>query len=144
MKVIDFDTKGNLLHLYFGSDGDFEYHGDDWDDYPYEYNAGPVYDRFIQKEVDFVFPYEYNVLEAKDDWHYAHNSPYCKDDFKHEKAPCVVVTKAQDEYSCPASEYSEVIADKKSLQIYFNDSMTEVMDNISRFGGVMIGETEWN
>ena len=32
--VIDFETRGNVIRLYYGNDPD--YWGDDWDDKPYE------------------------------------------------------------------------------------------------------------
>ena len=44
MKIIDFEIKGNQVKFYLGSDNCDNYWGDDWDDKPYEHNAGEPYD----------------------------------------------------------------------------------------------------
>lgn len=44
MKIIDFERKGNLVRFYLGDDDLEEWYGDDWNDTPYEHNAGQVYD----------------------------------------------------------------------------------------------------
>ena len=40
-EIIDFERKGNVVRFYLGKNG--EQWGDDWDDAPYEHNAGKVY-----------------------------------------------------------------------------------------------------
>lgn len=44
MKIIDFERKGNLVRFYLGDDDLHDWSGDDWNDTPYEYNAGQVYE----------------------------------------------------------------------------------------------------
>ena len=68
-----------------------DYWGDDWNDRPYECNAGSVYDKFVRDYATIIFPFDYVVLTPEGDWHYRGNSPFCKYDFKARKAPCVVV-----------------------------------------------------
>ena len=133
-EVIDFETKGNVIKLYFGTDDD--YHGDDWNDYPYEHNAGEVYNNYIEKTIDFAFPFDFDVLTAEDDWTYNGNSPYCKNDFKQNKAPCIVVCKTSDW----ADVYSKLIGDNSdnTLKIYFNTEEADIIKQITKFGGIII------
>lgn len=63
LEVIDFERKGNLVRLYLGENG--EQWGDDWDDRPYECNAGKVYDEFVQDFVDIVFHWDYDIIEPE-------------------------------------------------------------------------------
>lgn len=82
MKIIDADNKGNVIRVYFGEDSlGKDYYGDDWDDNPYEDNAGRVYDNFISAYVDVYVPFSYGVRTARDQVN-SYNSPWCKDDFK--------------------------------------------------------------
>ena len=88
MKIIDFDIKGNVIKFYLGQDNDMNYHGDDWDDVPYEHNAGEVYSEFVEGYAYVYLEYELNIVTA-DQWY--DNSPYCKNDFKRKRLPCVCV-----------------------------------------------------
>ena len=88
MKIIDFERKGNVVRFYLGKDDLEDWHGDDWDDAPYEYNAGRVYDEFISGHIDIAFPYSADVLEPRDG---CVNSPFCKDDMKARRVPCIIV-----------------------------------------------------
>ncbi len=135
MFVIDFKTRGNVIQLTFGHDKD--YWGDDFSDVPWEHNAGPVYDRFIDECRCYAFPLNYNVCNSKDDWTYAGNSPYSKEDFKKQKAPCVIVHKLDDDWGEP---YSRLLGSKSDdvLPIYFGTDMTEIHEAIIKFGGYCI------
>lgn len=64
MKIIDFEKRGNLVRLYLGNDNVDDYWGDDWDDAPYEYNAGKVYDKYISAHVDLAFDWKYYPMES--------------------------------------------------------------------------------
>ena len=66
MKIIDFEKRGNLVRLYLGSDSVDDYWGDDWDDAPYEYNAGKVYDKYISAYIDLAFDWKYYVYEQSE------------------------------------------------------------------------------
>lgn len=87
MKIIDFERKGNIVRFLLGRDDLEEWHGDDWDDYPYEHNAGPVYDEFVSGHRDVVFPFDMAVLEPRDG---EYNSQYSKDDMKARRVPCII------------------------------------------------------
>ena len=41
MKIVDFKKEGNIVRFYLGETINGIY-GDDWDDTPYEHNAGEV------------------------------------------------------------------------------------------------------
>lgn len=77
MNIIDIQAKGNVLRFYLGENGTQT--GDDWNDVPYEHNAGKVYDEFIQDTYDIVLPFEFEVQEACSNFL---NSPYCYNNFK--------------------------------------------------------------
>ena len=92
LQVIDFETKGNVIRLLLGkhtkkygwvnpevieketNDGIKEYYrsccsadrpyGDDWDDVPYDCNAGSVYEQFVYDKLDIAFPFDYNIYES--------------------------------------------------------------------------------
>lgn len=85
MKIIDFELKGNVVRFALGADNCNDYWGDDWDDVPYEHNAGPVYDEFITGYATIYFSFSYEVMAPESDWHYRQNSPFCKKDFKDKK-----------------------------------------------------------
>jgi len=127
MKVIDFIKYGNTFRLYLGSDDCNDYWGDDWNDAPYEHNAGQVYKRYIQGYVEFAFPLKYDVCEAC----YGHfNSPFSKEDMKNRKVPCLT------------------ISTEPEIKIYFGDNIDEISKQITELGGFKIlemrGDTEWN
>ena len=111
MKIIDFKKKGNVVRFYLGEETpewgwtkpDYtrngktpdwlkpsdRYYGDDWDDRPYEHNAGQVYEEFIKDYKDVAFDFDDLVLEPADGaWNC--NSRWCKDDMVARKVPCII------------------------------------------------------
>lgn len=88
MKVIDFDIIGNDIEFILGLDECNDYYGDDWDDRPYEHNAGRVYDEFIAGSFIFTLPKGFAVKEACKGYL---NSPYSKIDFRDEKFPFATI-----------------------------------------------------
>lgn len=110
MKIIDFEKKGNVVRFYLGektedwgwtrSDYTIDskipdwlkssdtYYGDDWDDRPYEHNAGQVYAEFIKGYKDIAFNFDDLVLEPCCG---TYNSSWCKDDMVARKVPCIIV-----------------------------------------------------
>ena len=111
MNIIDFEKKGNVVRFYLGEKTpewgwtnpnykDYTgktptwlepqdlYYGDDWDDYPYEHNAGSVYDEFIKGHCDVAFDFDDLVLEPCDG---EHNSEWCKEDMRDRYVPCIIV-----------------------------------------------------
>lgn len=91
MKIIDFQKKGQSVRFLLGEDNLEDWTGDDWNDMPYEHNAGGVYDEYVAGYIDITFGFDDIVLEPKDDWRYQCNSPWCKDDMKARLVPCLLV-----------------------------------------------------
>ena len=121
MKIIDFDKKGNLVRFFLGDDDCHDYYGDDWDDSPYEHNAGRVYDEFIKDHVDVVFPYNFVVNEPSEDWRNQGNSPWCKDDMRDRKVPCIIAAKPSDDEWHSDDEFNYWLAQDSTIKIYFGD-----------------------
>jgi len=120
MKIIDFEKKGNLVRFYFGDDLCNDYWGDDWNDAPYEHNAGEVYDRYIKEYIDVCFPFDSVVLEPQDDWR--DNSDYAKEDMKNGVVPCIIVIPKEakdDDYH--DDQFAYWVGARNIEKFYFND-----------------------
>lgn len=114
-KIIDFEIKGNIVRFYLGNKDEEwgwtnknykdssnetpkwlkpsdDYYGDDWNDTPYECNAGRVYDEFIYGTRTYYYDINWKIIEPCDG---EINSTYCKDDFKKRNIPCVIVIKGE-------------------------------------------------
>lgn len=118
MFIIDFERKGNVIRFYLGDDK--EYWGDDWNDSPYEHNAGIVYDEYIKGYKDIAFPFDDLVLEPCDG---TYNCSYCKDDMKKRKVPCIIVIPKdkQDYYD----SFAYYIGMDNIKKFYFGDILEE-------------------
>lgn len=109
MQIIDFEIKGNQVRFWLGKNG--KQWGDDWNDTPYEHNAGSVYSEFVEGKVDLVFDFDAVVVEPAD----GHtNSQWCKQDMIERKVPCVVVIPAQ--YLKPNSRWHYEDSFEKALE----------------------------
>lgn len=64
MKLLDLERKGNVVRFYLGADDLEKWWGDDWNDAPYEDNAGTVYEKFVSAEVDAAFPFNCSLSDA--------------------------------------------------------------------------------
>ena len=121
MKIIDFKKRGNLVRFYLGEDNLKDWCGDDWNDRPYEHNAGTVYERFEAGHCDVVFPFDMIVAEPCEDYRNHYNSEWCKDDMKERKVPCIVVVSRDDYWG--EDEFGRFIADANATKYYFGDKM---------------------
>ena len=140
MFLIDFARRGNVIEFFFGNDS--TYWGDDWDDRPYEHNAGNVYEEYVRHVLTFAFPLDYDVMEPGDDWHYNGNSPFSKEDFKNRRTPCLIITKEDNTFR---DTYSEYLADlsENVLSLYFGTDMSEVCNKLIALGGVQIADRHY-
>jgi len=123
MKIIDFYHVGNTVRFYLGSDSLEDWHGDDWDDAPYEHNAGKVYDEYVSGCCDIAFPFNYAVLEPKDG-EYSGNSRFCKDEMKARKVPCIIAypmghPNERWAYNC----FADWVGSDKAIRFYMGDTM---------------------
>lgn len=125
LKIIDAEIDGHNIIFYLGKKDIKDYWGDDWDDAPYEHNAGPVYDRFVEKILVAHYPYcNHFICEPSTD---VFNSEYCKDDFKKREAPCCAVGTTDDEYYW-LSRMVDLLLLEESVPFYYEDEATKIID----------------
>lgn len=109
LKIIDCESRGNAARFYLGkkidkwgwTNPDYrywdgrpatpsdEYYGDDWNDRPYQDNAGPVYDEFIYDHFDLNVNFDGIILTPADSTSY--RQAYSKDDMVDGSVPCVII-----------------------------------------------------
>lgn len=131
MRVLDVDLSGNVAKFFLGrSDLDFWY-GDDWDDSPYEHNAGLVYCEFVDDELEVAFPLDHVVSEPCDGhW----NSAWSKEDMRLGYVPmfATLVPKESDRWRYE-SNFDAVVADVHCKRVYMGD-VVDVDDLASWLG----------
>lgn len=128
MKIIDFAKKGNTIRFFLANRGDDAW-GDDWNDAPYEDNAGQVYGRFVEEIQDISFSYNVYAMEPSQ----AYRGCWSKEEMKERKVPCIII--ATDDI-CDQAEIREWERDDFSvylekeipgvIKIYFGDNIDEV------------------
>ena len=126
-EIIDFALKGNVIRFYLGTNG--EQWGDDWDDAPYEHNAGEVYDEYVSGITDCYVPFDCFVLEPANGHS---NSPFCKEDMIKGKVPCVIIVPvsiAKTSWNDYSFDYW--LGNKDIIKIYFGDNIDEVQMKIN-------------
>ena len=144
MKIIDFAKKGNVVRFYLGektgkwgwtNPGYVDdsgrtpswlkpndiYYGDDWDDTPYEHNAGMVYEEFIQGYRDIAFGFDDLVLEPCDD--VCNNSRWCKNDMRNRCVPCIIVVSKNIRGDTWNEGFSRWVGVDGIKKFYFGDEM---------------------
>ena len=111
-QIIDVEIKGNAIRLYVGENG--KQWGDDWNDAPYEHNAGTVYAECVERTVDIAIPFDLYVIEPSDG---QLNSSWCKEDMIHRKVAAFWVD--TDDYS-----------GKTLLSVSYGDDVDEVLEKV--------------
>lgn len=117
MEIIDFEKFGNVVRFYLGTNG--EQWGDDWNDAPYDCNAGTVYDEYVQGHKDIAFPPEWDVLEPCDGAYCTHVS---KEYMKERLSPCIIVRK-KDENWLAEGDFARTLGCNDAIRFYFGDEM---------------------
>lgn len=120
MKIIDFKRKGNVVRFILGADDLKDWYGDDWDDCPYDCNAGEVYEQFESGHRDIVFPFDDLVLEPCDG---EYKCAYCKDDMKERRVPCIIVVPAALAGDSWETRFSYWVGADGVRKFYFGDKM---------------------
>ena len=147
MKIIDFKRKGNVIRFFLGEKTkdwgwtrpDYKdytgktpdwlkpsdiYYGDDWNDRPYEHNAGKVYEQFVKGHIDVNCKYDDLVLEPCSG---ELNSIYSKDDMRDRKVPCIIIVPKEvideEEEYCYENgfEYWNNSNDSRIIKYFFGD-----------------------
>lgn len=131
-KIIDFERKGNVVRFYLGREDDNQYWGDDWNDAPYEHNAGRVYNEYVIGTADVVFPFDWEVLEPRDG---QCNSGWSKEDMQKRYVPCIVAvppTAAVDTWWL--GDFQKMLGVSDTKKIYFGDTAFDFMDGGKKDG----------
>ena len=130
-KIIDIIKNGNVVRYFLAKDPKLikESWGDDWNDRPYEHNAGEVYDRYVEKIMDVFYPFDTMVQEPMEDWHYSGNSPFSKNDFKKRKAPRLIICPQDEEekHFGIIQDYSLLAMDDNATKIYYGDCIIRAL-----------------
>lgn len=133
--ILDFNKKSNMVRFYLGDKED-DYWGDDWDDAPYEHNAGEVYSSYVKDCVDIVFPFDALVLEPCDGaWN--GNSSYSKEDMKKRRVPCIIVVPISvlNETGPWYDDFEYWVGSDKVRKIYFGDNIYEIFSSAQKIMG---------
>ena len=144
MQIIDFEKKGNVVRFLLGEktpdwgwtrqdyleDGKrpdwlkpSDYYGDDWNDYPYESNAGSVYPWFVKGYRDLSFAFDDLVLEPCDGFSMDRHG-WSKDDMKSKRIPCIIVVpkSAQNKGSYDYG-FMDWVGALSAQRFYFGDEL---------------------
>lgn len=143
-KLLDFERKGNVVRFYLGSVDCDDYWGDDWNDAPYEHNAGRVYSSYVVGVVDVAFKYDVIVVEPCDG---TINSSWSKKDMQSQRVPmlCVLQDDSDDGYGSWRYEYFDsVLANSDAIRIYMDNIITEsdlhaLFDDIAHVWDIVLG-----
>lgn len=122
MDIIDFKRKGNIVRFYIGTNG--EQWGDDWNDAPYDCNAGQVYDEFVDHYIDVYAPFDALVLEPCDGYC---NCPYTKEDMIQRKVPCIIVVPANMADGSWHDDFQYWVSADGVGKVYFGDDEESVL-----------------
>jgi hypothetical protein len=121
LKIIDVDQKGQLVKFYLADDDLEEWTGDDWNDTPFEHNAGSVYDEYVCGELTVV--YKWDDLVIQPDWGLT-NSSYCKDDMIARRIYALCVLKTEDRDKSDYAWRADMVAgNSKAIRIYMGDTV---------------------
>jgi len=121
MKIIDFTKTSNCVKFFLGADDCDDYHGDDWNDTPYEDNAGKVYDRYVLGTRTIYFDIEDVILEPSDSWG---TSCLSMNDLKERKSPCCIVVLSQAlEGKEGHITFNDWVNYKGAIKYYLGDNM---------------------
>lgn len=139
-KIIDI-KQHNVLRLYLANEDCNDYWGDDWNDTPFEHNAGPVYDKYIDATLDIYLPYDVVIAYPENDYCYYGNTPFSKEMFKEGLPRCFIYNRHNDwemDYSYFTIENmlnEDEIHEPEVVAIYFNQKIDrEFMDKLHALG----------
>jgi hypothetical protein len=131
MKIIDFESYGNVVRFYYGLNNCNDYH---WDSWQRADEDDRVYSEYIKGYIDIAVDSDHAVLTPFASYPESHIS---KDDLKDRKAPCIVIIKQTsngiyDWNRFSPSDYTRYSgADcKDSVRIYYGDDV-KVLDQFT-------------
>lgn len=121
-QIIDFKRKGNMVRFYIGKNG--KQWGDDWNDAPYDCNAGQVYNEYVDHYIDVYAPFDALVLEPCDGYF---NCPYTKEDMIQRKVPCIIVVSADVVDGSWHDDFQYWVGADGAVKVYFGDDEEDVL-----------------
>lgn len=125
LKICWIKNKGNYIRFYFTTQDD--YWGDDWNDAPWEDNAGDVYCEFVEYFVDVVVPFNYRVTHNLNYCYNSHRSNVAIQDLVDNNAPFIYITA-----DCDEPEIYEKIK-KNFCHFSFNESFSQFLEKLHNF-----------
>jgi hypothetical protein len=95
VKLIDWEIKPkDVIRLYFCKDEDYDKAwGDDWNDAPWCYNAGPVYDKYVAEIWDVRLLHGHYAIECDEYAGFGINPMFSKEDFKNGILPAFIISR---------------------------------------------------
>lgn len=114
LKLVDIEVFQDYAILYLGKLDMDDYYGDDWNDAPYDCNAGLVYSEFVEKIITVKMP-EDLYIESFEEYFYDLNMPITRNDQKWGIYP-VAILKKTGEHPVP---------------IFFNMTYKQIMELIA-------------
>lgn len=119
--VVDFSLHGNVVRFFLGKPG-VEPWGDDWNDAPYEHNAGTVYSEYTCACVDVAFDFDALVAEpCLGHW----NSPWSKHDMLERRVACVASALVEDDDRWKYEDWFDRIAGMANAwRVFLLDKVT--------------------
>ncbi len=141
MKIIDFDRKGNVVRLFLGDDSITEWWGDDWNDAPYDCNAGTVYEEYVSGAIDVAVPFDAVVLEPCDGC-WGTNCRWSKEDMFKRSVPCLVIVPqvvAKARWSC--DRFNDFVGSDNVRRIYYGDDADDIIHRLMTVGCMIIRNT---
>lgn len=126
MKIIDFEIKrSDRVRFYLGNDDLKEWRGDDWNNVPYEHNAGKVYEKYVTGTIDIIIRDGDLIYEPCEGYL---NSSYSKNDFVSRKVPCGIIVKHNDMDENQIHTFEDWLDYEKTIKIYFGDNIQDVLN----------------
>ena len=125
LKICWIKNKGNYIRFYFTTQDD--YWGDDWNDAPWEDNAGDVYAEYVERYIDIVVPWHFRVTYSLNDLYDPYQSDIAVQDLVDNNAPFIYVTG-----DCYAPEVYNVMK-KAFCNFSFNESIDSFWEKVDNF-----------
>lgn len=133
MKLIDYELFGNVVRFYVGIEDLTDWYGDDWNDKPFEENAGSVYDEYVTGYIDVAWNGDFVVSEPAGLY-------FSKDDMKSRKIPMVAVAPILSDTYRWEYDYKTVISSPDVARFYMGDNDVLVKELVQNAGGVILNE----
>ena len=133
MKLIDYELFGNVVRFYVGAEDLTDWYGDDWDDRPFEDNAGSVYDEYVTGYIDVAWNGDFVVSEPAGLY-------FSKDDMKARKIPMVAVAPILPDTYRWEYDYKTVVSSPNVARFYMGDNNVFTKQLVQNTGGAVLNE----